>query len=147
MSGSISSFQSAIQLVSGANLAIFALPHLGQARLAMEAQRWDKELQLAQIKAPDKVIEVLKEASDYQSKWDQLAETNGRIRVVSLIISCVAALYLIWMSVFSDTQADFWTGAIIVLGFVPGLALAARNAEARRLVKEYADKRNLIKVR
>ncbi len=122
-------------------MAIFALPHLGQASLDMESKRWERAIQSAAGQAAFAQIEAIRYASEYELKREELVENNGSIRAVALAVSFIAAVYLIYISMFSDSSADVWTGCLIVTGFVPGLALVARNKDAVALLQEYAIKR------
>ncbi len=144
MPGDITTYQSVIQLISGANLAIFALPQLGQASLDMESKRWERAVQLALFKSPDDQIEALRHSSEYDLKREELISGNGNIRSLALAISLISSIYLIYISAFSGGSANVWTGLLIVAGFAPGLALAARNANARSLLYEYSRKRNAL---
>ncbi len=148
MSDSLGTFQSAVQLVSGANLAIFALPKLGQEKLEMEARRWSAAVEAVRVRPAGPLstdhIQVAAEYAEFRKKWDALTAGSAAVRQLALLISVVAASYLVWMSAYPDDPPNLFIGILITAGAVPGLVLVGRDDDARKLIREFSAKRALI---
>jgi hypothetical protein len=146
MSSSLSSFQSVIQLASGANLAIFALPELGQAELNVEAKRWQSTIGLAQAQNSVSLISFMAGRSEFHRQWSQLVHQNALIRRFALFVSIVCGLYLIRMSAFPDLPPELGTYAVLLLGLVPPIILLGKNHETRKILEESRNKRTITKI-
>ena len=137
MSAKLSDFQSAVQLVSGANLAVFALPGLGQDEVEMEEKRWAALLTKLQPLVGARWQPSQKE------KWLRGREAHAKfvldrqdndakrlsVRKFSLAVSVLSAAYLVWMSAFSQNDVDYFCGIVLVSGAIPALALVHRHSE------------------
>jgi len=146
MSSSLASFQSIIQLASGANLAIFALPELGQAELSVEAKRWQSTLDLARAQNSASLISVMAGRSEFQRQWSQLVEQNASIRRFALFVSFVCGLYLIRMSAFPDLPPEVGTYVVLFLGLVPPIILLGKNHETRKILDVSRNRRNVTQI-
>jgi hypothetical protein len=141
MPANLSSFQSAIQLVSGANLAVFALPGMGQGDMDLEKRRWSALLSNLEESAGQLWVEAFAASSAFAARC--LDEDVGRqeVRRFALIVSVIAALYLVFASIAPDRAVDVFTWIVLLLGLAPALALVARHADTTTWLNESRNRR------
>lgn len=141
MPATLETFQSAIQLVSGANLAVFALPGMGQGDVTLEKRRWSALLTKLEGLASQQWVEAFAESSAFAARC--LEEDVGRqaIRRFALVVSILAALYLVFASAAPDRAVDHVTWIVLALGVAPALALLARHAETTVWLNESRSRR------
>ena len=144
MPANLTSFQSAVQLVSGANFAIFALPRLGQDELSAEEQRWLSAILLLERLSHPSWLVAKQGFSEFQLDRVDMDSKNSQVRRFALFVSILSAIYLIWMSAYPDDKIGYFTVIVLILGAVSPLNLAANHSVMRSQILASRGKRAVL---
>jgi hypothetical protein len=137
--GHIGDYQSAIQLVVGANLAFFTFPELREPalpRLRSESERWAS---LVRAAAQDEMLYdvVLEGVAAVHAIKASLDRRLAIIRVLCLVLAILYSVLLLWTCYAASRETD---GSLLeiasVFGILPAVALMLANrAVSRGLAK------------
>jgi hypothetical protein len=135
----VGDYQSAIQLVVGANLAFFTFPELRQPnlpKLEVEMKRWASLLQA--VPASDPTYSLILAGALQVGGIRQSLETNlGGLRVFCLGISALYAGLLLWTCHAASQPTDGWfLETASVLGVLPAGIVGYLNLSASRKLRE-----------
>jgi hypothetical protein len=138
------SFQSAIQLSVGANLAIFALPNLSQPAIQTASRRWDALLSVVPASEPGHT-EIRARMLEFQRLKRELERANSQIRRLSLWIAAPSAVLLVVASYLAERQLTPLESCIVaasfVLGAIPAVVLVGLNERASTTLRSLDDER------
>jgi hypothetical protein len=136
MQPTLASFQSAVQLVSGANLAVFALPRLGQAKVDIEEQCWRSVLMVLKEKNAGLALLALRDYSKLSTDRYAIDLKTLTVRRFALMVSVISALYLVWCSYLPDNNPDFWTYGVLIAGSFPSIWLTLAQSDLASVVDD-----------
>ncbi|HTW71295.1 MAG TPA: hypothetical protein VME47_15515 [Acetobacteraceae bacterium] len=133
----VGDYQSAVQLVVGANLAFFTFPELRQPslpRLELELGHWAKFLQTVPAIEPD---HDTVRAGELEVRNIRRAVENrlAGVRSLCLAIAATYALLLLWMCHAASRPTDgLLLEAASILGALPAVVVAYLNSSVSRSV-------------
>lgn len=131
MHGIWANYQSAFQLVVGANLAIAALPPLGQPALDAERRRWESLLRLASIEH-ERHAEVRAGMVEFAAARRELERQVDSVRKACWWLATAATGVLLFATYFADSEVNIFIATVtIVVGALPALVLVGLNRRAR----------------
>lgn len=146
MPGSWGSFQSAIQLVTGTNIALYALPNLGQPVIETETRRWAALVEASRDQREELRSLVRAGNISFQTSLRGLERKTGVVRQCALLVAALAAIALVRSSCYPDEPPDPILWAVIVFGSAPSIVLAGLNFRARRKIGDSAERRRQLQV-
>jgi hypothetical protein len=147
MPASWGSFQSAIQLVTGTNIALYALPNLGQPVIETETRRWVALVEASRDQGEELRRLVRAGNVSFQASLRGLERKTGAVRHFALWVAALAAVALLKSSAYPDAPPDPILWAVIGIGAVPSVVLAGLNLRARRKAGEAANRRHDLQAR
>ena len=140
----IGDYQSAIQLVVGANLAFFTFPELRQPSLpTLEAEitRWASLLQAVPASDPARDI-MLVGALQVRGIRQSIEVTLGGVRALCLGLSTLYAGLLLWTCQAAGQPTSGWfLEAASVVGISPAAIVGYLNLSASRKLRRAAIER------
>jgi hypothetical protein len=140
----VGSFQSAVQFVAGANLALFALPNLRQPALEEETRKW-VALTAAVRPSAEEWAQVRVSRLKFLDLQRDLYQKSAFAKTLSLWFAAVYAGLLIWTSAAAEVPTDggFWV-LVSVAGAIPAAVLVDLNAKSRMRLEKLRVERNEI---
>lgn len=142
------SFQSAIQLAAGTNIALYALLNLGQPAIETEAARWKSLVEDARYAGDQLRLEVGAGRTRFHDAIQELSDKASVVRRLALWVAAVATVVLLRASCWPDDSPNsplLW--GTLVVGAVPAVVLAGVNVCATRLIERISEHRRALQSR
>jgi hypothetical protein len=144
MSSSWYHYHSALELLAGANLAIYAFPNIRRPAIEGEEDRWDKLLAAATTGTPP-YPRVLEGISDFRREKQIIVQRRDDVRSWCLIVAILCVGTLLWATAWPEDQpfpGGPWTVILVSLG--PAIFFFGLDVDARyRLRQSSAVRRSL----
>jgi hypothetical protein len=139
-------YHTALELLAGANLALFAFPNLRQPAIEAEHRRW---LSLLEAVSPGhcNYVEVLAGMAAFSQARRQIEQQTDSVRAFCLVVAVLCTGTLLWATARAEDRPDpLGPWLAITVSLAPGIVLVGLDGNARyRLQESSAVRRRLEK--
>ena len=137
-------FHSALEVMTGVNLALFGFDRLRQPSLDRETQEWSDLIAIASLRHRDN-DKVLQADTEFRQNKQELAAKTSAVKGFCAVLAAFAALVLFWATYAAEQEVVPWIAwGTIIATSLPPIILIALDAEARQHLIEIAARRNAL---
>lgn len=141
MSATWETFQSALELAAGANMALYAFPQLAQQEIDTEGRRWKSLIEDLRYSNPRAVVGARSDHVIFLDGVHRFDEIGIQIRRLALWAAAVSAAALLYASLYPKAEADRILLGVFAIGVAPALGLTITNLRARGNLELSKEKR------